>query len=458
MQFSNDPGGRRGAMIALVLVLLAAAPAAAQLPGGGLPDLPGTGGGLPNLPAGGGLPQTPGALPGEVGGRLGRGLDAADPVGRVSELTTQRVEQLRELVRRNPRELDVDDRGSPVVRAQILAVEPTPRSLAIAEGLGFRLLRRESEGIEVVVLSPPAGLDVRRALKRLRKADPAGDYDYNHLYSGAGEAAGAARPGPVLAGAGFQASGAGLRIGLVDTGVDPRHPALAGARIEQRPFAPGGLRPAAHGTAAASLLAGRDGGFRGAAAGAQVLVADVYGTGPTGGSADAVARALGWLGAAGVPVINISLVGPQNAVVRAMVRRLSARGVILVAAVGNDGPAAQPLYPAAWPEVVAVTGVDRRDRVLPEACRGPHLDFAAPGSDMAAGRPGGGYATVRGTSFAAPLVAGRLAILRRQLTPEQAIAALGREARDLGQKGPDKVYGRGLVAADLRMAPPAARK
>lgn len=431
---------RRALMATVALALLLAGPAAAQLP-----SLPGVG----SLPTGG------------VGDRLAGTLDETrDAVGRVGDLTRQRTDTLRDLVRRNPREIDVDERGGPVVRGEVLAIDPSPASLATVQAAGFGILRRETleGGLEMVILSPPPRLNARQALKRLRQADPAGDYDFNHIFSGAGETAPMplAAAAPVLA-AGFQAGGAGVRIGLVDTGVDARHPALAVARIEQRGFAPGGVRPAAHGTAAASLLAGQAGGFRGAAPGATVLAADVYGAGPTGGSADAVARALGWMEATGVPVVNISLVGPPNSLVRAMVRRLSARGVLLVAAVGNDGPAAPPLYPAAWPEVISVTGVDRRDRVLPEACRGTHVDFAAPGSDMAAARPGGGFSGMRGTSFAAPLVAGRLALLRRGRGPAQAVAALGAEARDLGARGTDRVYGRGLVAAELRMAPPERR-
>ena len=114
----------------------------------------------------------------------------------------------------------------------------------------------------------------------------------------------------------------------------------------------------------------------------------------------------------------------------------------IVAAVGNDGPAAPPAYPASYEGVIAVTGVDRRDRALIEAGRSLHLDFAAPGADMAAAAPGSGLRAVRGTSYAVPLVAGRLA--------RTSLAALGREAKDLGAKGPDPVYGRGLVCGACR--------
>jgi subtilisin family serine protease len=141
----------------------------------------------------------------------------------------------------------------------------------------------------------------------------------------------------------------------------------------------------------------------------------------------------------------------------AAVKALIAKGHVVVAAVGNDGPAAPPLYPAAYPGVVAVTAVDARRRLLPEASRGSHVDFAAPGAEMAAAGLDGGFVAVRGTSFAAPLAAGLLA--RKMSAPDRvaadrAIVTLGRQALDLGARGPDPLFGRGLVATELRVPPP----
>jgi hypothetical protein len=118
--------------------------------------------------------------------------------------------------------------------------------------------------------------------------------------------------------------------------------------------------------------------------------------------------------------------------------------------VGNDGPAAPPLYPASYPGVVAVTGIDGRGRALPEAGANGQVAFAALAAGVRAAAPGGRRASLRGTSFAAPVVAGRLA--RLSVTPDPAkaraaLAALGRQARDLGAPGPDKVYGAGAVDA-----------
>jgi subtilisin family serine protease len=121
---------------------------------------------------------------------------------------------------------------------------------------------------------------------------------------------------------------------------------------------------------------------------------------------------------------------------------------MIVAAVGNDGPAAPPSYPASYPGVIAVTGVDGRNRALIEAGRALHLDYAAPGADMMGAKPGGSLARLRGTSYAAPLVAARLAA-----QPKPSLALLDREATDLGKPGPDKIYGRGLVCGDCRTRP-----
>jgi subtilisin family serine protease len=143
--------------------------------------------------------------------------------------------------------------------------------------------------------------------------------------------------------------------------------------------------------------------------GAQLYTANVYCDSPTGGAVDELAAAFGWLAHEQVAVINVSLVGPDNAPLAQIVRSLTSRGYLLIAAVGNDGPAAAPLYPASYPHVVGVTAVDAHRHVLIEAARGKQVMFAAPGADMAAATLANQYVDVRGTSFAAPIVAGLLA-------------------------------------------------
>lgn len=421
-----------------VAVAMAAAggPAVAQI--GGLPG--GIGGGLPQTPRLPTLPVDPGALEGTVRDRLQQGLQAPA--------------RLRGLVRQSGGALETDPLGWPVVRGEVVAVDLSPEGRHRALQAGFAVVREDQLAaldMTTTVLAPPRGLSLRRAVDRLRHLDPQGSYAFNHVHMPAGEMA--ETEAAPTAPSGWQ--GEQGRIGLIDTGVDVRHPALAAAAVVQWGFS-GPPRAAPHGTAVASLMVGRSGAFSGAVPGRTLYSADVYGGSAAGGSSTGLAQALAWMAGNDVPVVNVSLVGPRNAVVEAAVRRASGRGILIVAAVGNDGPSAPPLYPAAYADVVGVTAVDRRGRVLPEAGRGPQVDFAAPGADMAAAGLGQGYVHVRGSSFAAPLVASLLAERLSRPAPRRAAAAVqdvATTATDAGASGPDQVYGRGVVAMDRRIEP-----
>lgn len=425
---------------------------------------------LPNLP--GGLPSTGLPLNGD------RTLS-----GLTNDLDPRRLEDLRrlhvlDLIRKNPKEIEADPNGAPILRGEVVAFSPSDAALEKARAAGFAVLReRVLDGLDarLVVLKVPDGTATRRALKQLKGLDPEGVYDFNHLYMDSGNASGAAAQGGadvapggggagpsgdagrgVGAGLGAATDGgagavAGTRIGLIDGGVDVSHDVFRDIVIHQHGCA-GTPVPAAHGTAVASLMIGRSLRFHGAAPGSELYAADVYCGLPTGGAVDAVADALAWLVRERVPVINVSLVGPPNVMLENVVRMVIARGHVVVAAVGNDGPAAPPLYPASYPDVVGVTAVDAHQRALLEACRGRQVKFSAPGADMSAANPAQSYAVVRGTSFASPIVAGLLAEAVRapdKAAAQRAVADLATHAIDLGAPGPDPVYGFGLVGGDL---------
>ncbi|UDF05016.1 S8 family serine peptidase [Asticcacaulis sp. AND118] len=383
-------------------------------------------------------------LPGRVGGQIGDLTE--DMTGRAEALVADRLDQVRGLVRAHPDVLERTPQGDLAVRGEIVAWAPSPEVVASAESQGFTVLRRtrmDDLDAEVVVLSPPKGQSARAALKALQKIDPQGVYDYNHIYLGSGGASGDS-DGPIR-GAG------GGRVGLIDSGVDAGHPVFRGVVIVQKGFG-GGAAPDAHGTATAALMMARGDGSGQSATGAALYVADVYAGRPTGGSTEAIIGALSWLSREKVAVINISLVGPSNGPLKAATAAMVRRGHLLVAAVGNDGPAAKPLYPAAFDGVIGVTGVDARRKVLIEAGRGPQVDFAAPGADIVSAGVGGKRVGVRGTSYAAPLVAGKLS--RRMSVPDtaaaaRAVAELTAQAQDLGRAGRDPVYGAGLVEGDI---------
>jgi hypothetical protein len=355
-----------------------------------------------------------------------------------SNLLELRRLRLEELIRTNRATVENDGSGLPARRGIVAIANPDPVGLQAALRAGFRIAADDREpalGLRVVSLAVPNGLSARDGLKLLRKIAPQLQADFDHLFEPAG---GSLAP---IAGAlaGSPGASTGQAIGMIDGGV-ASHPSLGGAGIEQSGFA-GAPQPTGHGTAVASLLVGSQGPFRGAATGAQLFVADVYGGNRAAGSATTIIRALGWLSEHRPQVINISLVGPPNRLVQRAIQMAQARGIEVVAAVGNDGPAAPPQYPASYPGVIAVTAVDAGGRALPEAGKAGHLDFAAPGADMAAAVPGQGYARVRGTSFAAPLAAARL-------------LASGSPTRLAAEARPGKGrVGRGIVCGSCRTDP-----
>jgi len=361
---------------------------------------------------------------------------------------------VQSLLQRHRGVLEADPRGEPIVRREILANSPSAGALRAAAGLGFEVVREErfeELGESLVVLRVPSTLGTAEALAALRALDPGGSYDFNHLYTGSGAADAKAAPAGETGG-GAPASSA---VGLVDSGVDQAHPVFADARIDSF-GCEGKPHPAPHGTAVAALMVGRAERFSGAAPGARLYAADIYCDSPTGGSADKIAGALGWMARSKVGVVNISLVGPPNATLERVVAAMLARGHLLVAAVGNDGPAAPPLYPASYPGVVGVTGVDREGRPLPEAGRGPQVMFAAPGSQMVSAAPGQPpYRQVRGTSFAAPIVAALLAKTLPQPDRAGAARALAGLAAQAVREGGmvSNATGHGVVGAALRVDP-----
>jgi hypothetical protein len=384
-------------------------------------------------------------LPGDVLGEVARPVGGA--LRSAADLATQRLSRLRLFAERNRDAIELDPQGEPAVRGVVIAVDPGEEALRKATAAGFALIRDERiAGLDIrsVTLGTPKGWTLRKAMAELRRIAPEGDFTPNHILLPSGAAASGGRDAPLATG-----KAGASPIGLIDGGV-ARHPSLGA--VEQQGFAAGAPAASAHGTAVASLIAGQ-GRVRGGSSGSALLVADVYGRDPAGGNALAIARAIGWMASRRAPVVTISLVGPANPLLARAVAVASARGMAIVAAVGNDGAAAPPAYPASYPEVIAVTGVDGRDRPLIEAGRALHLDYAAPGADMTAAALNGGVTGVRGTSFAAPLVAGRLALHYTASEPSRraaALAALDREARDLGPPGPDRLFGRGLVCGDCR--------
>ena len=268
------------------------------------------------------------------------------------------------------------------------------------------------------------------------------------------------------------ATGSGVVVAVVDSGVDAAHPDLAGAVLpgwDAINDSPGGTSdPVGHGTHVAGIIAARVGnraGIGGAAPGVQILPVRVLGANGSGLLSDVV-QGIDWAVDHGADVINLSLGGTGGgSVYRSVIDNARRRGVVVVTAAGNEAQRGNPvLYPGADPGVIAVGSLQPSGERAPSSTWGPWLDLAAPGVAIVAPCPDqavtcaqarasdpslpSGYARLSGTSMASPHVAAAAALLlsaRPDLTPDEVQNLLQTTADDLGPAGTDPEYGAGLV-------------
>ena len=356
--------------------------------------------------------------------------------------------------------------GRDFAAGEVVVVGDRPSVLAQAEGLGFRLIDDRplaALGLSVLRLKTPDNVNAEAGLALLHRAMPQLVADVNSFYEPykAQAAQVVSLPAPdyarrLIGWSGGSGCGAGLRIGMVDSGVDDDLPALAGQKLHQRSFLEDATSPAGteHGTAIASLLLGRP--DPGHLDGAGLLpAADLYAASiferhgdRVEASAVGIAAALDWMVAEHVPVVNVSLSGDDNALMALAVARASQRGTVIVAAAGNSGPGAPPAYPAALGDVIAVTAVDQNQAILPEANRGDYIAFAAPGVRIWTPDANGLGEYRTGTSFAAPFAAAAIAaehLAGTPADPDELRRRLAARTIDLGAPGKDPVFGYGLI-------------
>ena len=365
-------------------------------------------------------------------------------------------EAIDDLLGLQPGEYSFDDAGDLSRPQELLALDLDDDEMAIARDLGFRLIERtrlSSLGATLDRLAPPSGIDLPAALDGLSRSLPAAPFDYNHIFVlPEGIVDTAARP-QALNPLGRASTGQNVRIGVIDTLPDQTHPALQGRRLQVRDFAGKGGRDRVHATSVVSIIAGLDpkASYSGLLPAASVWAANVFdidGKGMPFTDAARMVKALDWLAAQNVSVVNMSIAGPESAMLRAVIERLQRRGIVVVAAVGNDGPAAPALFPAAFDGVVGVTATDLAGNVYRRAGRGEHVDFSAPGVGLRAAVDGGRYGNVTGTSFATPVVAAMIA-LRASITSTSGFDARNIPVRDLGASGRDRTFGAGLIVLDV---------
>lgn len=366
------------------------------------------------------------------------------------------------------------------VTQEVLALDLSAAGRARAIELGFEIsdsTLTQADG-PLVTLTTPAGMDAVQALALLRRELPAEYFHLNRLYHAylppkKGDTAKAEPTDPASSGSGkkcpddkcfskaaiqwkdnFANCTRDVRVGVIDTDIDLAHPTFAGQKISHKRFLSDGKRPSPnwHGTGILALLAGRpDSGTPGLIPEAKFFAASIFFAGDDGEAVtDTVSflQALEWMRESGARLINMSFSGPQDDLVRTRINAMRAQGFVFTAAAGNEGPAAVPTYPAAYPEVIAVTAVTKDLRIYPSAGRGAHIDLAAPGVAIWTAAPNAreGYRT--GTSFATPFATAVLALQRADVlyAPKNELLARVKTVT-LGKEGRNPIYGRGLLQA-----------
>jgi type VII secretion-associated serine protease mycosin len=249
--------------------------------------------------------------------------------------------------------------------------------------------------------------------------------------------------------------GAGISVAVIDSGVDATHTDLAGNVTAGADFVkPGGdgrLDIDGHGTAMAGLIAGHGHGTASGALGiapkAQVVpvrVTEVYA--PVG---DRDAQGISWAAQHNVKVMCVAVGGPANdPKLQKTVEQAQAADIVVVAAVGNRTQVNRVVYPAAYPGVIAVSGVDKQGNHADVSVTGPEVTLAAPAVDVVSTDPNNRYSSGLGTSAATAIIAGVAALVRAkypQLSATEVVHRLTATATDKGAPGRDSEYGYGIV-------------
>jgi subtilisin family serine protease len=259
------------------------------------------------------------------------------------------------------------------------------------------------------------------------------------------------------------AHGMNVTVAVIDSGIDASHPELVNSIADSCDALGSKEGPHVHGTGIAGAIAAHA-RLMGSAPEARILAIRAFGAAARGSESTTfvILRSLDYAALHGAQIINMSFAGPKDMLIDRGVAAAAARGIVLVAAAGNGGAKSPPLYPAANPNVIAVSGTDAQDRLFAASNRGTHIALAAPGSDIFLPAPDGKYQITSGTSFSAAYVSGIAALVLERnpaLKPNEVRAILTGTARDLGAPGRDDLFGAGeadAFAAVTSVTAPAA--
>lgn len=245
--------------------------------------------------------------------------------------------------------------------------------------------------------------------------------------------------------------GADVTVAIIDSGVDVTHSELAGVIAGTFDALNSEEGPHPHGTGIAGVIAAH-GRLMGTAPSAHLLAIRAFGAKSSGAESTSflLLKSLNYAVANGAQVVNMSFAGPHDPVMQRALAAAAAKGVVLVAAAGNAGPKSPPLYPAADPNVIAVSATDQSDRLFAQSNRGSYVAIAAPGVDILSPAPDGKYQMASGTSLSSAFISGLVALLiarNPDISAADIRATLASTARDLGPKGRDDQFGAGQADA-----------
>lgn len=321
--------------------------------------------------------------------------------------------------------------------------------------------RRILEGLGVVmsIFQVPSHQTVYSGIADFREAFPALAIDANHRYKlqGVHNTIDLRHYAHRLVGWDAQAFRCGitpLRIGMIDTGIDIDNPFLKNQVIQSQPFLSETIphAPKVHGTSVAIQLVGHSSTTPvGLMPNATLFAAETFRQRDSThieATTWNIVRALDWLIQQQVQVINMSLGGPDNALLTLAIHHTLGQNISIIAAAGNLGPEGQAVYPAAQDGVIAVTALDAKLNPYLHANRGNYISLSAPGVDIWVPNGEGTGLFKSGTSFATPFVTTAAAVLKLShplWTPSQISTQLANSALDLGDAGKDHIFGWGLV-------------
>jgi len=320
----------------------------------------------------------------------------------------------------------------------------------------IRRYKLKSLGMVLSTFRLPEDVDVESSLQQLKSDYPEFNVDLNHFYRPLSSASRsqAERHANYFSATGYVRTSPcddDLKIGMIDGPINKAHSALMGRQLVEKSFVANRSQQSSqrHGTAIASILIGNhELGAAGLVPTAELFNAIIMSGGDhLRGDMSSLLRALDWLIAKQVNVINMSFGGRSNQLLELAINSVISNDILIVAAAGNGGNSA-PVYPAAYHDVIAVSAVDQRGRLAKNATIGEYIDIAAPGVSVWVADEAAGWRYESGSSIAAPWVSAAIVLLGGDGGAQEKI---NQSAADLGVPGKDIQFGVGLLQFNSRV-------